>query len=425
MDMKKEALFAAIDQRRQEILSWGNAFFDCAELGFQEVRTAAAITALLDQWHIPYTSGIAMTGIRVTLGSGSPHIAFVSDMDALPCKGASGTVHSCGHSIQTTLALTLIRALADCALPKENSGRISFFFTPAEEFIDFAFRDQCIAAGKLRYRSGKQNMIADGYFDDVDCVLSAHANGETDYLFDIDSTLAGFVAKKAVFLGTASHAGAAPHLGRNALHGAVLTQTALAFLKDRFPASAGLQIHPVITEGGGTVNIIPDRTVLETYIRANDNETLFAADQQAEQCIRHCAAALGLDCETETTPGYLPLRQSPKINDMVLENMLLFCKPEQILKNVVSGASGDIGDLGFLLPVIQMGFSGIRGQFHNDNFTIVDPENCYIRTAKVLAGTLFDLLQRPVYQPEDFAEKKQQYLKHLEKRKNSEIFTKS
>ena len=80
--MKKESLFAAIDQRQVEILAWGNAFFDCAELGFQEVKTAAAITALLDQWNIPYESGIAMTGIRVTLGSGSPHIAFVSDMDS-------------------------------------------------------------------------------------------------------------------------------------------------------------------------------------------------------------------------------------------------------------------------------------------------------------------------------------------------------
>ena len=80
--MKKESLFAAIDQRQAEILSWGDTFFDCAELGFQEVKTAAAITSLLDQWNIPYESGIAMTGIRVTFGSGSPHIAFVSDMDA-------------------------------------------------------------------------------------------------------------------------------------------------------------------------------------------------------------------------------------------------------------------------------------------------------------------------------------------------------
>ena len=110
---------------------------------------------------------------------------------------------------------------------------------------------------------------------------------------------------------------------------------------------------------------------------------------------------------------------------MVLENMLLFCEEDQILRNVVSGASGDIGDLGFLLPAMQMGFSGIQGQFHNDNFTIADKENCYIRTAKVLAGTLFDLLQKPVHQPADFAEKKELYLKQLEKKQNLEIFTES
>lgn len=164
---------------------------------------------------------------------------------------------------------------------------------------------------------------------------------------------------------------------------------------------------------------------METYIRANDNATLFAAEEQVEQCIRHCAAALGLGCETEATPGYLPLRQSAEMNEMVLENMLLFCEEDQILRNVVSGASGDIGDLGFLLPAVQMGFSGIQGQFHNDNFTIADKENCYIRTAKVLAGTLFDLLQKPVHQPADFAEKKELYLKQLEKKQNLEIFTES
>ena len=76
--MKKESLFAAIDQRQAEILSWGDTFFDCAELGFQEVKTAAAITSLLDQWNIPYESGLAMTGIGVTLGRVTPNFAFYS-----------------------------------------------------------------------------------------------------------------------------------------------------------------------------------------------------------------------------------------------------------------------------------------------------------------------------------------------------------
>lgn len=414
--MEKEILFSHLEQHREEIFAWGKLFFQTAELGFQEYSTAAKITALLDQWHIPYEKNIAMTGIRATLGREGYHIAFVSDMDALPRQSGIGNVHSCGHSIQTVLALSMLKVLKETELPEETGCRISFFFTPAEEFIDFSFRDELIAQGKLRYRSGKQNMIAQGYFDDVDCVLSAHANGEQDTLFDIQSTLTGFLEKKAVFLGKASHSGAAPHLGRNALHGAVLCQNAFAFLKEHFPPEAGLRLHPVLTECSGGVNIIPDRAVLETYLRANDTDTLMQAAAKADSCVQHCAAALGLECEIETTPGYLPLRQSHALNAIVRENLLLQCKKEEILENIVSGASGDIGDLSFLLPTIQMGFSGIEGQFHHDAFAIRDQENCYIRTAKVLLGVCFDLMTEPKLRvfPEKFPEKKARWQKIME-----------
>ena len=63
----------------------------------------------------------------------------------------------------------------------ENTDiKVSAIFTPAEEFIDFDYSDGLIEEGKIKYRSGKQHMIASGYFDDVDCVLSAHANGERE-----------------------------------------------------------------------------------------------------------------------------------------------------------------------------------------------------------------------------------------------------
>lgn len=415
--MEKETLFSRLEQHREEIFAWGKLFFRTAELGFQEYSTAAQITALLDQWQIPYEKDIALTGIRATLGRKGYHIAFVSDMDALPRQSGAGAVHSCGHSIQTVLALSMIKVLKETELADETGCRISFFFTPAEEFIDFIFRDELISQGKLLYRSGKQNMIAQGYFDDVDCVFSAHANGEQDTLFDIQSTLTGFLAKKAIFLGKSAHSGAAPHLGKNALHAATLCQTAFAFLKDQFPPEAGLRLNPVLTSSSGSVNIIPDRVVLETYLRANDTDTLLAASVSTDRCIHHCAEALGLGCEIETTPGYLPLRQSHTLNDILRNNILLHCESEDILENVVSGASGDIGDLSYLLPTVQMGFSGIEGQFHHDDFTIQDQENCYIRTAKVLLGAFFDLMTDPrtrVY-PQNFTEKKAQWEKIMER----------
>lgn len=410
--MEKTALFDWIDREKEKIIERGRNFFACPELGFKEFQTMEMICQELEKLGVSYEKGIAVTGVKATVGKGEGyHIGVVADIDALP-KKEGGCIHSCGHSIQTTLALTVLEALVQTNFLGETEGRVTFFFTPAEEFIDFAYRDALIKEGKLEFRSGKQNMIALGCFDDVDCILSAHANGDKGTKFDIGSTLAGFLAKKAVFTGKASHSGAAPHLGRNTLHGATLTMQAISFLKEQFPPEAGLRLHPVLTETGGDLNQIPAETVMETYIRANDGESLFAAAKRFDDCVRHCAEALELGFEIKTTAGYLPLRQSDRLNETVQENMRLFCGEKDIVKSPVSGASGDVGDLGSLLPAVQFGFSGIEGRFHSEEFVIRDEDNCYILSAKVLAGTIYDLLTQPEKQvrPESFLEKKEQYL---------------
>ncbi len=394
--LTKEELLQYIENERQVIFQRGEEFFQCAELGFCEVQTAKKITDLLDAWGVSYQKEVALTGVIATLGEGdSYHIAIVADIDALPRKDGKGNIHSCGHSIQTTIALSVLKTLHESNIMEQTDCRVSFYFTPAEEYIDFEYRDRLIAEGKLEFPSGKQNMIALGCFDGVDCVLSAHANGDEDTKFDVGSTLAGFVAKKAVFMGRAAHSGAAPHLGRNSLHGAILAMNALSFLKDQFPAEKGLRLNPVLTEGDGSVNTIPDRTVLETYVRANDNETLFEACKRFDGCLEHCAKALELDCLISNTAGYLPLAQSKELNRVIRENMLRYCTQEEIVNSPVSGASGDVGDLSFLIPTIQFGFSGVKGRFHDDSFQIWDYENCYVTSTKVILGTVYDLLVEP------------------------------
>ncbi len=411
--MEKTRLWEYIDEQKERIIRRGRDFFDCAELGFKEFRTMEMICAELDKLGVSYEKQIAMTGVKATIGKGEGyHVGFAVDLDALPRKDGNGCIHSCGHSIQTALGLTVLETLIKTGFLEETDGKVTFFFTPAEEFIDFDYRDSLIREGKLEFRSGKQNMVALGCFDGVDCILSAHANGDTETKFDVGSTLAGFVAKKAIFTGKAAHSGAAPHLGRNTLHGAMLCMQAISFLKDQFAPEAGLRLNPVLTKTGGDVNSIPAETVLETYIRANDSETLQEAEQRFDDCVCHCAEALELGWEIQTKAGYLPLRQSDRLNETVLENMLCFCEEKEIVKNPVSGASGDVGDLGSLLPTVQFGFSGIAGRFHSDDFLIADEENCYLTAAKVLCGVIYDLLiqrEKQVHS-ENFLQKKEHYL---------------
>lgn len=408
----KQTLFDRIDGERESAIARGRAFFDCPEMGFQEVETGKRICALLDAWGIPYRSSVSLTGVTATLGDHGYHIAVAADMDALPRRDGGGCIHACGHSIQVANALTVLHALLPAAAAGTLGGRVSFFFTPAEELTNPDYRSRLIAEGKIVGRSGKQDMIARGLFDDVDCVLSCHASGDPGERFDVDSVLTGFMLKKATFHGRAAHSGGAPHLGRNALHGAVLAENAIAFLKDQFDPAACVRINPTVSRVGGGINIIPDEAVLESYVRAADRETLERAGKRFDMCIRACGEALELETEIQTDPGYLPLNQSKVLNRAVETNMRLFCGEEEITRHPVSGASGDVGDLGSLLPTVQFGFAGIDGVFHSDNFRIADEEHCYLTASKVLAGTVADILNDPALQvrPLRFAEEKQRYL---------------
>lgn len=415
MSRKEEAL-GILDRLLPGINRLGSQLFDRPELGFKEFETAALIQTYLADHGLDYQGQIALTGVRAKVGSGGYHIALVADMDALEVQGPDGRpllIHSCGHSIQLAVMLAVLHSLYLLDKAQALTGQVSFVATPAEEFVDLDYRQELIAQGKIRYASGKQNMIAQGLFDGVDSALSCHVMGGPDGYFDLGSTLAGFTVKKAVFHGLSAHSGAAPHEGKNALHAANLCLTACAFLKDTFPPQAGIRLQPILTEGGLSMNAIPERAVLETYLRANSRENLILLQERFDEAAYHSAQALGMTASIENTVGYLPLRQSEALNAVVYDNMRSLCPARDILLKPQSAASGDIGDLASLLPAVQLGFSGIRGRIHSHDFSIPDPERIYRETARVVMGTVMDLLENPDIQVRNphYEEDKTAYMK--------------
>ncbi|EFE11794.1 amidohydrolase [Clostridium sp. M62/1] len=315
MEKQNAGSIILTEKDRDGLVKLGHALFACPELGFKEVKSNQILTSFLSENGISYESGLSVTGIRATVGTGRKyHIALAADMDALSVQGKEGSFafHSCGHSIQTAVMAYVMKLLKDRGIVEASGGRVSFIATPAEEFIDFESRERLKKEGKIRYLSGKQNMIAEGVFDDVDCVISMHINGDSgNRLFDIDSTLAGFTVKKALFHGKNAHSGAAPHLGRNALHGASLAMDAIAYMKDQFPAEAGIQIHPVITACGGSVNTIPEEVVMESYIRANTLEALLEANKNSMTVSSTVPRPSGLRLRWKTEPAICRFRSPP------------------------------------------------------------------------------------------------------------------
>ena len=418
MKITKQELIDSLETQKQELTELGRTLFACPEAGFREEQTAAYLLEFFHMNGISCQGGQALTGVRADIGDlNGPgyHIALVADMDALYAGigEQKQVIHSCGHSIQVADMAFAMKLIKDSGLLRETGGSITFIATPAEEFIDLEYRESLIRDGKIRFCSGKQNLIAEGFFDHLDCVISAHVNGEEQTSFDINSSLTGFTKKRITFTGQTAHSGALSHQGRNALHGAALFINALSFLKEQFPPEHGIHIPPVITDCGGSVNAVPDQAVLETYIRANTLDSLKDACQALDHCASHCAQALNLAAAIENQTGYMPFQQCQPLSQVVFQNMLDICPEEQIIKNPVSGASGDIGDLAYLLPAVQFGFAGIRGRIHSADFTVYDEENVYANVVRVVLGTVYDLLTEEELQIryDDYGIRKETYLR--------------
>ena len=387
-----------IDQHREEILRLGEELFCHPELGYKEFETKKILEKYLGENGLPTEAEYSVTGFSVSIGEGHPHIGLIAELDAIPTQGhpfadpETTAAHACGHSTQCTIMASLMAALKETGIP---CGKVTLFFTPAEEFTDMEYRSTLVKEGAVKYRSGKQNMLAEHQFDDVDLVIHLHAMANPAYRFSVGSVLTGFVYKKITFLGKASHAAALPEKGINALHECTLFINAVNMLRETFRDQDVVRVHGIIQYGGNTVNSIPERVVYECYVRAADPEVIRTVNHQVNTAALHCAQALGGSCVIEDTPGYLPLHQNDALNEVVLEQMREITAESSILRGEISPAAGDVGDISVFKPLIQYGYSGFSGAIHGKDLKIADPEEVYIVQPKLVGGIVSKLLEHP------------------------------
>ncbi len=75
--------------------------------------------------------------------------------------------------------------------------------------------------------------------------------------------------------------------------------------------------------------------------------------------------------------GYLPFQQDRYLSTFVKAAYEEDEQIEDILEDNSISAAGDIGDLSYMMPCIQIGYSGFTGTIHGDDFIDVDPEYIY------------------------------------------------
>lgn len=397
----KEKIFKAIDESREEIIACGEYILANPELGYKEFKTSARVKEEFEKLGIPYEAELAITGVKGVIGNkdAKVNICIIGELDAVKCydhpraDGDTGAAHACGHNAQIAAMIGAAYGIVKSGVLDVLDGKITFFAVPAEEFVELEYREHLVNSGKITYMAGKQELIHIGAFDDVDMAMMIHSHALTPSVnFYINGSSLGFDTKQITFRGKAAH-GSEPFNGVNALNAAMLALMGINANRETFRDEDRVRIHPIITNGGDLVNVIPDKAVIETYVRAATSAAIDDAGEKVDNAVKAGAMAVGAECEIKNVKGYMPLCQDENLSAVFEENALLFTPEENIYHNVNMTGSTDMGDLGAVMPVIQPTMGGFNGALHGKDFAIADEETVYITAAKILAGTAYDLLK--------------------------------
>ena len=110
----------------------------------------------------------------------------------------------------------------------------------------------------------------------------------------------------------------------------------------------------------------------------------FSVDKAA----KGSAICLDGEVEAETQMGYLPFVQDRYIGQFVVDAFTEQSEIKTLWNNKFISAAGDIGDLSFMVPCIQIGYSGFAGTIHGDDFKDEDPEMIYEIFPRFVAKSL-------------------------------------
>jgi amidohydrolase len=371
-----------------------------AEPGYREYATAAKVEKWMRDAGLSPRTGIAMTGVvvKVETGRPGPNVAVMGELDSLiiPAHAnahpETGAAHACGHHAQLGSMLGVLTAILDEKVLSTLSGSITFMAVPAEEYIEMDFREQLREQGKVEFFGGKQEFILLGEFDDVDMAMLTHTTAEGSPGAIISGAHNGMMGKTAEFRGTAAHAGAAPHLGVNALNAANIALSGIHANRETFRDADFVRVHPIITHGGDSVNSVPSRVNIETFIRATSIDAIIDVSSKVDRALRAGAMAVGGEVEIRTTLGYMPSRYDPVFADVYRKSAETVFGAENVRTSGQRGSSSDAGDLSMLLPTIHPWVDCATGNGHGVDYLVQDYDIAVVKAAKAMAGTVIELL---------------------------------
>lgn len=258
-----ERIWSLVDAKREPFQGLADRVWAMPELAYGEYRSVAEHIAMLKAEGFRITENVAgiPTAVMGEAGAGGPVIAILGEYDALPGLSqmagiaepkpleSGGNGHACGHNLLGSAALLAATAVKDMLAEMGLKGRVRYYGCPAEE------------GG-----AAKGFMVREGCFKDVDIAISWHpaSFNRVDDAKSLANTRIDFS-----FNGRASHASAAPHLGRSALDAVELMNVGVNYMREHMPSDA--RIHYAMLDGGGIApNVVQATAKVRYAIRARD-----------------------------------------------------------------------------------------------------------------------------------------------------------
>jgi aminobenzoyl-glutamate utilization protein A len=250
-----------------------------------------------DPEFLPATRG-GMTGVIGILECGEgPVLAMRFDIDALGVFEAedsshrpaaegfasvnSGFMHACGHDGHAAIGLGVAKILMD--MKQQLHGTIKLIFQPAEEGV-----------------RGALSIVENGHLDGVDFLLGNHISGRSEKTGNAD-VIPGMYESLAttkydvLYKGEASHAGAKPHLGRNALLAASSAVLNLYAIPRHGEGASRVNVGTL--HAGSGRNVIADEARMELEIRGANTKINDYMTEYATRILENCAAMYGCTCQ--------------------------------------------------------------------------------------------------------------------------------
>lgn len=262
-------------------------------------------------------------------GPDTPTVCVIGEYDAL-----KGLGHGCGHNLIAAASLIAARTAADYAKRYDIPLSLCFMGTPAEE------------GG-----NGKVRMIEAGAFKGIAMAVMSHPSEFTE----TDTGGLGVARAVIVFRGRASHAGASPEKGINALDAMVSFYSDMMLWRNQIGPME--RVHGIIARGGDVPNIVPERTEAFFYVRAPDRVGVRRLKKQLEDSVAKGAASVHCGYEVNWIGETDALKVNEPLNQLYYDCWKELGRDIRFNHGLTRCGSSDIGNVSQIMPSAHFRFS--------------------------------------------------------------------